>query len=191
MVKLFIWKLTKDNNVSFKDAQISIGEYDLEKTTIIYSNYETPLNLMDSIINHPSTNGVYSLPIKIVDEEICIAKKLEIHDSRILISTETFMHKYINDVHVNTMDANPKYFYRGKHILPKLFIKKHLMEMRVPSRFNNSMPEHETFDEILYKEFEELKLSEIKQLLKINGITSNDKKHEAILKLINFSKMSL
>ena len=55
--------------------------------------------------------------------------------TRILISTEAFLEKYLNDVHIDTTTASGKYFFKGKHISPKLFIRKHLEKSMEPSNY--------------------------------------------------------
>ena len=192
-MKLFLWDINKKHKVEF--SEISFREYEeLSKLNIIISidgtetknlasisNYE----LTKALINFPSTNGLYSIPAKRTVKKSWY-EEIEL-DVRIYISTEDFLHKYMNDIHLNTTDADKRYFFKGKHISPKLFVKKHLEKSKIPSRYNYVDPEHDTSSDSMYIELEKMKFDEIKGILRRNGHKIGTSKHEAILNLIHLS----
>lgn len=181
-------------SVSFSEIKANSSDASLAKMYIYTSKNKDesiPITLLEetfgknSLIGNPSTNGLYTVP-GFVDTGF-----LQKEEQRFLISTERFLDMYLDDAHINTMDANPNYFFKGRRIKIKLFVKKHLIKSLVPSRFNCSSPKHETIDDILYKEFEKMRLTEIKEILRTNGITHSANKHVLIHKMIKLLKSSL
>lgn len=197
MEKIFLWMIDKRYKVSFHDLTSKMDFLEDYKVYTSTDRKESiPLNklskseLWNIIINCPSTNGLYHVPGFSLDDDKYWSDDIK-QDLTLLLSSESFIDQYINDVPMNTTTANAKYFFKGKNINPKLFVRKHLLKQRIPSRFNDVDPSHETLDDIMFRELEVLSVKAIKEILRTNGIPQTGNKSELIEKVIRVVKRGI
>ena len=163
-----------------------------------YSNIShLSINTLLSILNKsPSTNGLYSVSGFIDTKntgnyDVSDGNYKNIKKTMFLISTKSFLELYLNDIHISTTSADKKYFYQSKRVHPKLFVRKHLLKMKVPSKNNHSNPSHETIKDSMYADFEAMSVKEIKNILKSYGPVGSGNKGALINKLIKIIQYGL
>lgn len=204
--KIYIWNIDKSNDVSYNEIpfksfschetptfkESKSTSRDLSTISLLLpltGNKSTPLidieymDLMNTLINSKSTNGIYLVP--------GLAKEYEAKNVTLIFSTRTFLKKYWKDIHIDTTTADPRYFFKGRSISSKLFMSKLLQRVLEPSRFNNVDPGHKTYDDILLEEFEKLSVSEIKEILRKNSYPLTGSKKDLIRRLTILTTSSL
>lgn len=201
-MKLYFWtmnsrydvdilELTRDDK-RLTDVFLN-GSFDgMAYTSIINLSNKKLLNILSDC---PSTNGLYLVP-GFLDSDAyydntSIGDHKSVKNTMFLISTDQFFELYQNDVYISTTSADRKHFYQSKRVHPKLFVKKHLLKMKVPSKHNKSHPSHKTINDIMYADFETMSVKDIKNILMSYGPVGAGNKDVLIERLIKTLQFGL
>ncbi|MCK5867530.1 MAG: SAP domain-containing protein [Mycoplasmataceae bacterium] len=205
MEKIVLWTINAKKEVTFDliEAFDGMNSTFFNKIHIYTStNKKESLEIINrdiwkKIIQWPSTNGVYSIPgFFILTKEngrhpLTSINKFRKQEINVLISTKRFLSTYLSDINLNTTTAMGKFFFKGKNINPKLFIKKHLLMHGEPSLFNDIKKLTKTINDIILEETSRLKVSEIRTLLDFHKQKNTGKKNELLKRLNEFNKNSI
>ena len=183
--KITPFKLIKNKKLplSCDILQISIDDEYIVKSNI---SIKASDDIESMILSYPSTNGLYAVPATVT------TKINEEHKTKmtILISTDDFMKKYINDKFISTVKSDYRYFFNGKNISPKLFIKKHLQRFQQESKTKVGEKFIPTYESMLNSELNHFTNEELKGVINRFFVFKdiNATKREKVARITNIFK---